>query len=110
MQKGGILLKIPEGDLVERSLRFGLAWKVRATSLKIANDSQLVVNQVNKTFAAKCLTMAEYLKKVQELMRSFEKVELKQLLRKENDHVNILANIASSVHLTGKRTIPMEFL
>lgn len=77
-----ILLKSPYGDFIEHSFHFGflasnieakykaliaargLAKKFRATLLKIASDSQLVINQVNDTYAAKCPTMVKYSKKV----------------------------------------------
>lgn len=53
---------------------------------------------------------AKYLKKVQELLWGFKKVKLRQMSRGENSHANVLANVASIVHLTNKRTIPVEFL
>lgn len=59
---------------------------------------------------AKCSTMAEYMNQVWELMQHFKNVELKQLLKKENSHAYALANIATTLHLVGKRTIPVEFI
>lgn len=43
--------------------------------------------------------MVEYLKKLQRLMKNFEKVELRKLPREENKHAKALKNIASAVHL-----------
>lgn len=60
-----------------------LAKKLKATSLKIASDYQLMVNQVNGSCTAKCLTMGTYLKKVNELIQNFEKVKLRQSLKEE---------------------------
>lgn len=37
-------------------------------------------------------------------------MELKQFPREKTGHADALANIASAVHLAGKRTIAMEFL
>lgn len=42
-------------------------------------------------------------------MQNFEKVDLKQLTRCENSHVNALVSIASAVTTTKKRSIPVEF-
>lgn len=124
----GMLLRNPSGDLLEHSLRFrfaasnneaefkaliaglGLAKTFDATSLKIFSDTQLVVNQVNGSYAEKDPTMAAYLQKVKELLVPFEKFKLKQLPREENSHADALANIASAVHSVGKRSIPVEFL
>lgn len=88
----------------------GLAQKFGATSLKIVSDSYLVVHQVNRTYMAKCPTMAEYLKNVKELMRMLEKVKLKQLPREKNSQAHALANVALAVHLAGKRTIAIELI
>lgn len=77
----GIQLKSQQGDLGEHLLQFGfqpfnneeenealitrlgLAKKFGATTSKFLTDSQLIVNQVNDTYVAKCPTMAKYLKK-----------------------------------------------
>lgn len=61
-------------------------------------------------YMVKCPTMAKYLKKVQELIFSFEKGELKQLSMEENSHADALANIALTVLFTNKRAIRVEFL
>lgn len=57
-----------------------------------------------------CPTMANYLKKVHELLLDFEKLKLKQLQKEENNNADALTNIASVVHLIGKMAIPLEFL
>lgn len=87
-----------------------MARKFDATSFKIFHDSQLVVNQVNGTYAVKGLTMAVYLQKVKKLLVLFEKIELKLLPREKNSHADCFANIAPTIHSTGKRLIPLEYL
>ena len=42
------------------------------SDLKVHNDSQLVVNQVNGIFKAKDKTMNAYLQKVKEILRKYE--------------------------------------
>lgn len=123
-----MMLKNFNGDLLEYSLRFGLstsnnkakykaliveldlARKFGATSLKIFRDSQLIINHVNRFCATKDPTMAAYLQKFKKLLVLFEKIELKLLSREENSHADALANIASTVHLEGKRSILVEYL
>lgn len=43
-------------------------------------------------------------------MKGFDKVEMKQLPRKENDHADALANVASIVCLACKKAKLVEFL
>lgn len=48
------------------------------------------------TYTALDQVMQSYLTKVQELLKKFEKVQLKRLLIRENNHANV-KNIASEV-------------
>ena len=65
----------------------------------IHSDSQLVVNQVNGTFAAKEPVMIRYLSKVKRLIQVIEdrggKVELCQVPRDENIEADLLAKAAA---------------
>lgn len=88
----------------------GLARKFEDTTLNITSDSQLLINQVNSTYAAKCPTMAKYFQKVQDLVIGLEKVELKQLSREDNGHADALTNLAYVVRLTDMRAIEIKFL
>lgn len=88
----------------------GMAKKFGIETMVVSSDFLLVVNPMNGIYTSKCLTMAKYLKKVQKLISSFEKVELKQLPREKNSHIDALINVASVVRLTNKRANPIEFL
>lgn len=52
--------------------------------------------------------MEAYLEKIKDLLISFERTELKQFPKEENNHMDTLANIASVVHLVRKMTIEGE--
>lgn len=56
--------------------RLRLVRKMQAKMLVINSDSQLVVSQVNRNFAAINKNIAAYLKLVMELLLAFEKFEL----------------------------------
>ena len=67
-----------------------------ATTLRVHNDSQLVVGQVNGEYEAKEDRMAKYLSLVKNIMRGFDKVVLVQMPREQNTKADILEKLASS--------------
>jgi hypothetical protein len=69
---------------------------LRATTLRVQSNSQLVVGQVNEEYKAKENRMAKYLSLVKNIMCWFDEVILVQILRDQNTEVDILAKLASS--------------
>lgn len=63
---------------------------MQVNDLVVWSDSQLVVNQINGSFAAKDKCMAAYLKKVMKLIPCFDKLKLTQIPRVENLHADTL--------------------
>ena len=79
---------------------------MRIQRIKILNDSQLVVNQINGNYQARDLKMTAYLKKALELKEQFEELNIEQIQREENSHADALANLSSVVQVTKSQTIP----
>src|SRR5438128_8158350 len=64
--------------------------------LIVKGDSQLVVNQVNKDYQCSDPMMAAYLAEVRKLERHFLGLEVKHVLRRDNQLADELARISSS--------------
>lgn len=47
---------------------------------------------------------------MKELIKDFEKVELRQLAREKNRNVDAVVNVASAVSLADKRIVHVEYL
>ena len=58
-----------------------LAHSMKADQLKVCNDSQLVVKQIEDSYEARGEKMILYLKKVQELCKKFIRVHVKHVPR-----------------------------
>ena len=72
-----------------------LAKAVKADSILVLGDSQLVIGQVNGTCEAKEDKMKRYLKKVVRLVKKFKEVDFVQIPREENVEADTLAKEAS---------------
>ncbi|GJZ76850.1 reverse transcriptase domain-containing protein [Tanacetum coccineum] len=72
------------------------------TSLAIFVDSQLLVNQIKGTYAAKQPTIREYLLKTKEALRDFDSYTIEHIRRNQNKKVDALSKLASMTfeHLT----------
>ena len=57
---------------------------MEADQLEVSSDSQLVVKQIEDSYEARGERMILYLKKVQELLKKFARVQVKHALRAEN--------------------------
>ena len=68
-----------------------LAHSMEADQLKVSNDSQLVVKQIEDSFEARGKKMILYLKKVRELIKKFIRVQVKHVPRTENSQADALA-------------------
>ncbi|XP_077225213.1 uncharacterized protein LOC143858445 [Tasmannia lanceolata] len=75
--------------------RLSLAAELGTRKLKIYNDSQLVVEQVNGEYEAKELRMKRYLQKVREKLKGMGEVEILQVPRGMNNRVDALSKMAS---------------
>ena len=109
----GLILTSPEGIDIEYALRFGfqasnneakyeavitglnLAHSMEVDHVKVCNDSQLVVNQIEDTYEAKGEKMILYLKKVRGLLKKFVLVQIKHISRAENSRADTLAKLAT---------------
>ncbi|XP_022891607.1 uncharacterized protein LOC111406405 [Olea europaea var. sylvestris] len=98
----GVFLVSPEG------LR--LAKEMQVRRLRINSDSQLVISQVKGSFSARDKTMASYLKIVMNLLPSFEKFEVMQILRLENTRTDALSKLASSRDSKLLAVVPIEHI
>lgn len=64
---------------------FRLVKEMQARRIEIKSDSQLVINQINDTFAAKDKIMVVYLAEATKLLQCFGKFELVQISREEKE-------------------------
>src|SRR5438552_4833579 len=81
-----------EGLLAGLSTAAGLGVR----HLIVKGDSQLVVNQVNKDYQCSDPMMAAYLAEVRKLERRFLGLEVKHVLRRDNQLADELARMSSS--------------
>ena len=93
----GLILTSPDGIDVEYALRFefqafnnkvkyeavivglNLAHFMEANQLEVCSDSQLVVKQIEDSYEARGEKMILYLKKVQELLKKFVRVQVRYI-------------------------------
>ena len=98
----GLILTSPDGIDIEYAVRFGfrasnneveykvviaglnLAHLMEVDQLEICSDSQLVVKQIEDSYEARGGKMILYLKKVQELLKKFVRIQIRYILRDEN--------------------------
>ena len=111
----GIILKTPEGSLIEHSFTLGfpatnneveykvviaslkMATTLRVNRLKVRCDSLLVMSQTKVENTAKDERMAAYMQFVLSLKFKFLCGNFKQISRPENNHTDSLANIGSVI-------------
>ncbi|XP_076926872.1 uncharacterized protein LOC143590206 [Bidens hawaiensis] len=74
---------------------FRMAQKMKVRRIKAHVDSLLVENQIKGDYEAKDPKMVEYLKKVKELMQSFEKAEVLHISRGMNKKTDALSKLTS---------------
>ena len=72
-----------------------LAKSVKADSILVLGDSQLVIGQVNGTCEAKEDRMKRYLKKVVHFMKKFKEADFVQIPREENVEADTLVKEGS---------------
>jgi len=124
----GLVLHTPEGHKVTAAIRFEftasnneaeyeallaglrLADHLKAESVDIFSDSQLIVNQVKGQYQTRDEKMAAYLKKVKEALGKFTAFEIQQVPRAENSNADALARLATSRDADLLNLVPLEVL
>ena len=114
----GVVLKSPEADTLKRKVRLHypttnneaeyeallkgleLAKSLRAESVLVQGDSQLVIGQANGMYEAKEERMKKYLNKVRRLIKKFSEAHFVQIPREENMEADTLAKEASVSEMT----------
>ena len=87
-----------------------LAHSMEADQLKVCNDSQLVVKQIEDDYEAKGEKMIRYLKKVHELLKQFVRVQVRHIPRIKNSRAGTLAKLATASQEDLDRQAPVEHL
>ncbi|GJT43140.1 reverse transcriptase domain-containing protein [Tanacetum coccineum] len=79
-----------------------IAHEMEIVSLEIFVDSQLLVNQIKGTYAAKQPTIKEYMQKTKEALKGFDSYMIKHIRRNQNKKAGALSKLASMTfeHLT----------
>ncbi|XP_024012926.1 uncharacterized protein LOC112087144 [Eutrema salsugineum] len=121
----GILLKSPEGEVIEQSFRLGFPasnneaeYEALIAGLRLAKgigaehvhaycDSQLVANQFHGEYEAKNDRMDAYLKVFKDVASEFSTFELTKIPRDENATADALATLATNSDPDLRRTIPI---
>ena len=124
----GLILTSLEGIDIEYTLRFGfrgsnnkveyeaiiaglnLAHSMEVDQLEVCSDSQLVVKQIEDSYEARGENIILYLKKVQELLKKFVRVQVRQVPRAENSRADALAKLATASQEDLNRLTPVEHL
>nr|GEY02830.1 hypothetical protein [Tanacetum cinerariifolium] len=75
--------------------RLRIAQEIEVTKVAIFLDSQLVVNQIKGTYAAKQLSIKSYLQKVKAALKGFEGYAVEHVRRNQNKKANALSKLAS---------------
>ena len=87
-----------------------LAHSMEADQLKVCNDSQLVVKQIEDDYEVKGKKMIRYLKKVRELLKKFVRVQVRHILRTENSRADALAKLVTAPQEYLDIRVPVEHL
>ncbi|GJX17832.1 reverse transcriptase domain-containing protein [Tanacetum coccineum] len=79
-----------------------IAQEMEITKVSIILDSQLLVNQIKGTFAAKQTSIKDYLQKVKTAIRGFEEYTVEHVRRNQNKKADALSKLTSMTfeHLT----------
>nr|GEX10922.1 reverse transcriptase domain-containing protein [Tanacetum cinerariifolium] len=79
-----------------------VAQEMEITKVAIFLDSQLVVNQIKGTYAAKQMSIKSYLQKVKTTLKGFEGYTVEHVRRNQNKKADALSKLASMTfeHLT----------
>ena len=124
----GLILTSPNEIDVEYALRFdfqasnneagdeavivgiNLAHAMKADQLEVSSDCQLVVKQIEDSYEARGEKIILYLKKVQELLKKFVRVQVKHVPRAKNSQADALAKLVTTSQEDLGSRIPVEHL
>ena len=124
----GVVLISPEGLLMEQAVRLNFlasnneseyealliglksARRLGVDRLRVFCNSQLVVNQISGEYQARDERMASYLRAVKSSLSAFEFIQVEQIGREHNSHVDILAKLATAKETDMERTVTVEVL
>ena len=124
----GIILKSPEGIVLQYALRFKFPasnnmaeYEALISGMKLAkqlgaqrvisySDSQLVAGQFNGDFEAREPQMIKYLELVQRLAKCFESFRVIHIAREDNAQADALSKLASSAQVISSRSVLVEEL
>lgn len=82
--------------------------KLRGKVVEVFLDSRLVVGQINGEFEARDQWMQGYFSKVRQAQANYEAFTVKQILRGQKSHANLLAMLAISLETRLPRVIIVE--
>ncbi|XP_074301041.1 uncharacterized protein LOC141632388 [Silene latifolia] len=121
----GLVLKSPQGDLLVQAVRcefkatnneaeyealilgLQLALDLKIRHLQVYSDSQLIVNHVNNSYAARDPTMMAYLEIAEALKLRFQTFNIKQIPRDQNVEADALAALGATFKSGTISTIPI---
>ncbi|XP_074293531.1 uncharacterized protein LOC141620603 [Silene latifolia] len=121
----GLVLKSPQGGLLVQAVRcefkatnneaeyealilgLQLALDLKIRHLQVYSDSQLIVNHVNNSYAARDPTMMAYLEIAQALKLRFQTFNIKQIPRDQNVEVDALAALGATFKAGTISTVPI---
>ncbi|XP_070020665.1 uncharacterized protein [Nicotiana sylvestris] len=83
----------------------GLRLAIDVQELLVVGDSDLLIHQVLGEWSTKNTKILPYLHYVQELMKRFTKIELKHVLRIQNEFANALGTLSSMIQHPDKNFI-----
>ncbi|GAB2287876.1 hypothetical protein Dimus_037963 [Dionaea muscipula] len=124
----GLVLTSPDGSEVEYAMRFDftvtnneaeyealivglkIAAELEVRVLQVFSDSQLVVNQMNDSYATEKDAIVKYKELAEDLIKKFEKVEITQIPRSQNVKADELLKLTWAPSSELARTVFMERL
>ncbi|XP_074297869.1 uncharacterized protein LOC141628661 [Silene latifolia] len=120
----GLVLKSPQGDLLVQAVRCEFkatnneaeyealilgphCSDLKIVHLQVYSDSQLIVNHVNNSYAARDPTMMAYLEIAQALKLRFQTFNIKQIPRDQNVEADALAALGAIFKAGTISTVPI---
>ncbi|GKC55409.1 reverse transcriptase domain-containing protein [Tanacetum coccineum] len=104
--------EITNNEAEYEALLAGLRIDQEMEIMKVAifQDSQLVVNQIKGTYAAKHLSIKSHLQKVKTALKGFEGYTFEHVQRKQNKKADALSKLASMTfeHITKEVLVELE--
>ncbi|GJT21766.1 reverse transcriptase domain-containing protein [Tanacetum coccineum] len=91
-----------KADTKLTKMELSCEWKLFTDGAASSDDSQLLVNQIKGTYAAKQPTIREYLQKTKEALKDFDSYTIEHIRRNQNKKADALSKLASMTfeHLT----------